>query len=323
MLTRVSPADLRTALADASVRGDVVASLRGTGALVVSAPDGRVFPDASSATEWLFSLPLYALKPTFHRVAEVAGGLTAGFGGYHEPAPSKAVFRIRRGFEQRWPEADVDTAELDRFRTAQLRALDALEEIVDAVLDVLDAEVSASNLPPLPRRFRDPHSRLPRTHPTSATTASSVSPYDLFRYHNTPAVARSENCAEHVDPGVLTCVPCAATPGLALRMPRTCLPYGAADEEMAEGWWWAAEDPEAAFQPSLLDLCAPGRPSGPARLVPGHDILVIVDDALAEATKGKLDLPAVAHRVDKADRRRYSVVYERRPVRDHPNRTGE
>ena len=154
------------------------------------------------------------------------------------------------------------------FRTDQLAALALLEALVDACLAAVDAA-------------SDGRWRLAAQFGTAADTwddavSLSRSPYDLFAYYNDARAAAQVNCHEHVDPGILTCVPCAATPGLELRLREV---------------WWAAETPDA--------------------LTPFADVVVFAGATLASVTDGAL--PAVVHRVGKADRPRRSLVYERRP----------
>ena len=220
--------------------------------------------------------PLYVRRGASVLFPELgSSGGARGLAGYNEPSPAKAVFRVRRGQCQPWPDEEEAGPALHGFRDAQLAAMAVLEGVADLCLAALDGDSGG--------RWR-----LLAQFGTDAdawddSTSLSLSPYDLFYYHNDARAAGHINCHEHVDPGILTCVPCAAVPGLEL------VRHG-------DRSWWAAE--------------AHGPSDAPA-LEPLRDVLVFANSTLATVTDG--DVPAVVHRVSKAARPRRSMVYERRP----------
>jgi len=226
-----------------------------------------------SAREFVVELPADA-------TAACARGPARGLAGYNEPSPAKAVFRVRRGQLQPWPTGDDEGAfDGAAFRATTEAALALLESTIDTCLAALD-------------RATGGRWQLAAQFSTAADAwddarSQSLSPFDYFYYHNDGAAAGHVNCHEHVDPGILTAVPCAATPGLELALP----PSG----DGAAVWWPA----EARTGNGEADLCV------------HQDVVVFVNATLAMLTGGQL--PAVVHRVSKADRPRLSLVYERRP----------
>ncbi len=131
---------------------------------------------------------------------------------------------------------------MDSFKEVILNAFTLLEKIVhicfSIVVNSFEIPVEAllnecGDPPPLlsPSSFSlPPSSSLSSTSPSPSPSPSSSSfaepsippppafsssPFDLFHYFNTPQ-STQPNCYEHVDPGMVTCVPCAAMPGLCI-----------------------------------------------------------------------------------------------------------
>jgi len=245
---------------------------------------------ADAALAFHTETPLYLRRAARAFVAELpadaaaaacAPGPARGLAGYNEPSPAKAVFRVRRGQLQPWPAGDDEGAfDGAAFRAATEAALALLEAAMDACLAALD-------------RATGGRWQLAAQFSTAADAwddarSQSLSPFDYFYYYNDSAAAAHVNCHEHVDPGILTAVPCAATPGLELALP--------AGGDGAAVWWPA--EARAAL-------------GGDADLRIYQDVVVFANATLATLTGGQL--PAVVHRVSKADRPRLSLVYERRP----------
>lgn len=116
------------------------------------------------------------------------------------------------------------------------------------------------------------------------------SPFDLFCYRNDPQLFNTalENCSQHVDPGYLTIIPCASTPGMFIR--DAILDKDIAIEEL-EG---------------CLSYC---------------DCVVLLNKRLEQLLLTKPEyqdksLAAVVHWVEKRNDGvpRYSFVYELRPA---------
>jgi len=270
----------RIALAEmAETTARVLAALAGTGVVVVrvDAEAEAVLARAEAAARRLLvEAPLYVRRGAtllFAETPAAAAGAAGdapprGLAGHNAPTVAKEVFRIRRGGRQPWPEAEA----VPGFRDAQEAALALLEGVVDACLAAVDAASGGR------WRLRDRYGTAADA--WDDATSLSRSPYDLFAYYNDARAAAQVNCHEHVDPGILTCVPCAATPGLELAI---------------DGAWWAAEA-AAVDTPPLRPLA---------------DIVVFAGATLAAVTDGAI--PAVVHRVAKAPQPRLSLVYERRP----------
>jgi hypothetical protein len=270
----VGLADVGTAAGAATLVG----SLRRTGAAVVrlgSADAACMAQAEAAATALLVDAPVYVRRRASLLFPE-ADATAPGLAGYNVPSPAKQVFRIRRGQLQPWPDTSVEDgggAALAAFRASQEAALAVLERVADACLAAVDAVAAPAGGGDLVARYG-----------TAAdvwddAASLSRSPYDLFYYHNDAHAAGHLNCHAHVDPGILTCVPCARTSGLELLL--------------GDGQWWRPEAPDQGLAPLV-------------------DVVIFVGAALAGATGGAL--PAVVHRVGKAAVPRLSLVYERRPA---------
>lgn len=187
-----------------------------------------------------------------------------GLAGFNQPNPAKEVFRIRRGDAQPWPSSP------EQFRVVMTRALELLESVAICCEDVLLQSVHLDS----EKIFE---SILDYYKNKITFNILSSSPFDLFYYYNSENVADIVNCHEHVDPGLLTVVPCSPVAGLEIRDHKT-------------GQWIAVEN-ELNLTP-LTNLI----------IFSGHTLQILTNDYYIGSV----------HRVTKNTRPRLSLVYEQR-----------
>lgn len=273
--------------------------LRQHGWTIIELDDGasrgaEVVRQASEAAERFFLQATQEQKEAA-RLLFSEGPCSTGKGlvGYNNPTPAKEVYRLRRGSAQPWPAFEDDT-----FRVLVEESFTLLESLVYSAMRWVgeDLASSADESPDhLLERYchRPSHDRSDQP-PESSTTDGDgtttgadrghsaplrfdTSPFDLFYYKNTEASRHVVNCHRHVDPGFMTVVPCAATPGLEL--------LDAATME-----WISVE--------------RTGRPH--------KDVALFCGQSLQTVSEGVY--PGIVHCVGRSRRPRLSLVYELRPA---------
>lgn len=195
--------------------------------------------------------------------------LNQGLVGYNTPSPSKEIFRIRRSSEKRatfWP------ANRPFFKEKNICLRDYLERIGTECVRHLLRDY-CKNKGAILDGVVDHHSE---TNYLIEEEKFYPSPYDLFYYPNNESVANIANCTDHIDPGFITLIPCAPTPGLSIFNTK-------------DGNWVEIEN----------------------LLHPSRDLIVFPGKYLQSLTKSYF--PGCAHRVEKAPHSRCSLVYEWRP----------
>jgi len=214
-----------------------------------------------------------ATKLLFHEYGD------KGLVGYNHVSAAKEVYRIRRGTDQPWPISPSS------FKSTMEQAFTLLEDILGTCYGIISRTIVNG------REVLDGcvHGGELGEH------VFSSSPFDLFHYFN-DAEGESKgkrrrldsgdvyppvvtNCHEHVDPGFLTCIPCADTPGLTV-----------VDETSRQ--WVEIEQ----------------------YLEPHTDVTVIGCKGLQILSKGVY--PAAVHKVVANNKPRLSLVYEMRPKVD-------
>ncbi|CAE8597591.1 unnamed protein product, partial [Polarella glacialis] len=166
----------------------------GFAVLKVSARDSELFRRCARRFEHTFFRALPAATKERLQHFDSSGGLK----GWNRPSAAKEVFRVPENCKAAL-EASVWPPSLRGRRLAR------------------DAQSAR-------RRLWQLASACLRAVPRSPAVdePSSPSPFDIFFYANDPENLLAEdvaNLSPHVDPGLLTLVPVAATPGLALRCP--------------------------------------------------------------------------------------------------------
>jgi len=189
-------------------------------------------------------------------------GDNKGLVGWNSPSKSKELFRMRRGTgEIVWPRSP------NNFQKTMLESFKILERVISVCLFAVTDSFGAN--------VEDFLSKC-GTMETLPPNTFSASPFDLFYYLNDPHYDSVVNCHEHVDPGVLTCVPCSPTSGLAV-----------VDHSLDE--WVEIED----------------------YLEPFQDVSILCDQVLEILSNGMYH--AAVHKVTKNSSPRLSQVYELRP----------
>jgi hypothetical protein len=251
------PAAIPLRVAESASGGAAVAAALAARSWVVIAVDparARAFREcARLAAEFFEHTPARAKASATASFADAGG---RGLAGYNAPHAAKEVLRCRRGLLGA-PPCPVG------LRGAVLAAFGAVERVALAAWRAA-APPGAPTLAALGAVVGD------------AAPAVSASPFDLMYYPNGAAAAACANSTPHVDaPGLVTCVPVAATPGLRVR-------------DRAGGW----VDVERRYRPF-------------------EDVVVFADAALQALSRGAIR--ACEHEVAKAGTPRLSLVYELRP----------
>jgi isopenicillin N synthase-like dioxygenase len=189
-------------------------------------------------------------------------GSNKGLAGFNSPTAAKELFRVRRGIGMKWPQTP-------NMQNTTLASFDLLERVLNTCLYKLlwDIDIDAEKLL---SDICDTRESL------NSRQTLSTSPFDFFHYFNTEQAQGAINCHEHVDPGLMTIVPCAFTPGLEILHP---------DSKQ----WLKVEQ-----------HCSPL-----------EDVVVFGDQVLQDISQGVY--PAAIHRVSKNTASRLSLVYELRP----------
>jgi len=176
------------------------------------------------------------------------------FCGFHQPSPAKEVFRYRFGLEhalhrsdlQVHNEADVgpcrscqnpdscnfaECSSTNCFLRAMKRAARGLRELAMQLSIVLltstanttwgadDAKVLLDDLIE-DISFSSCGQAKSEGHAQTPALTLPIPPFDAFHYFNDAGSEPVPNCAPHVDPGIITLIPLAEVPGLAVRPPR-------------------------------------------------------------------------------------------------------
>ena len=204
-----------------------------------------------------------------------------GLVGYNKPSVCKEVYRVRRGSSNK----DMDTWPSEAFYVTVLGILNSLEEIAGACIAALKDEVIRQ----LGLSFVEKHCRTWAT-PTKQSSlpqhVHSNSPMDFFHYFNNSASAEVQNCSVHVDPGILTVIPCASTPGLCVF------------DQASQSWV------EVEKGLMVAGDCSHGHPSR-------DTVVVLLGDTLQRISNGIFR--GTVHTVVHAHRPRLSCCYEMRP----------
>jgi len=266
--------------------------------VTLSDKEASVLEDATNKAHDFFTQCTAEEKKVTKKLFKEVGE-SLGLVGYNMVSAAKEVYRIRRGDEQPWP------TNHDEFKQSVLSAFDILEKVVHTCFELMVTSVGLSPSSLL-LSCGDPSPLPPETF--------SSSPFDLFHYFNQEPINDNHdlhkrepsnnetnnerikekntdnkkrtnnnnsippNCYEHVDPGMLTCVPCTTTPGLEI-----------VDRE--DGEWFGIEK----------------------YLEPFRDISVFTARSLQYVSGN--EFPAAIHRVEKDQKNtpRLSLVYELRP----------
>ena len=206
-------------------RRDVSAS--GYAVLRMPAPFACAIVAAKLAAATFFALPLQQKEQTRQLCQEAAAGTAAqgtkGLVGFNRVSMAKEVFRVRRscgadadgptlkkrrtispanhsGQQALWPPESL----LPGFRKATEGAWAVLERVVHESAAALLGEEEY-------QRWLHQYGRM------GAEQQWSASPLDLFLYPNDSAAASTTNCVDHKDPGLVSAIPRASTPGLMVR----------------------------------------------------------------------------------------------------------
>ena len=276
---------------------------RGFAVLRLSPADADLVRKALLAAEQFFEQPIAAKTRTTQLVDEAAAGTSAGGSkglvGFNRVSAAKDVFRIRR-FNYAAATVQGDK-QLDSLRKKRRHsAIDCshsvwpLEwggcefrkdvEIGWAVLEKLVLRCTQALLGQCD--FQRWQQQCTKMHTSQLWSAA---PLDLFWYPNDTFASSTVNCIDHTDPGLLSAIPCAATPGLMVKSHGTAIAEHATCDKRPKQWI----DVEAADG-----------------AIPYRDVCVFPGIEMERRTGGRIK--ATVHGVRKESRPRASIVYELR-----------
>lgn len=295
---RVCTHDLLAGCADAQAQLSADVAARGYAILRLSAKAAAPLEAAAAAATAFFKLPPTKKEATrclFDEAMVDAKGLV----GYNMVTPAKAVFRIRRQYTtggSEPSEGSNSTISKKKRRTADPGSvvwpaesdLPCFRQDVEAAWVLLERLQSCCSVALLGEQYRRWEAEHGRVLPGQRWSAS---PLDLFLYPNDGWAAKTVNCTEHKDPGLLSLIPCSTVPGLQVRAHGTETEGLADDEQQTQQMRWVAVEE------------LPGA-------LPHRDVVVFPGVEMETLTNGRLG--ATLHGVAKAAVPRISIVYERR-----------